>query len=229
MENLLLDGLNAFLPPSVKGVKGEFNGNVSGDAITSATSLTYSVNVGVQAKSGEIQGINFTDQIKGIVSKLPVLKDKMGGDKSYNIDGKFETMSLKGVFSEKEYLINDYKLTTDKKQAEISGSGKVSPPPTNGAGELDFNLKDLSGKISGPLKQNTGLDVLPMKLVGNGFALSPDYEYTAKKVLKGGVQTKGKEVLKQKAEELKDKLFNGAGGGDSKPDVKNVLKGLFGK
>jgi hypothetical protein len=229
MENLLLDGLNAFLPPSVKGVKGEFNGNVSGDAVTSATSLTYTVNVGVQAKSGEIQGINFTDQIKGIVAKLPVLKDKMGGDKSYNIDGKFETMSLKGVFSEKEYLINDYKLTTDKKQAEIFGSGKVSPPPTNGAGELDFNLKDLSGTISGPLKQNTGLDVLPMKLVGNGFALSPDYEYTAKKLLKGGAQTKGKEILKQKAVELKDKLFNGSGGGESKPDVKNVLKGLFGK
>jgi hypothetical protein len=229
MENLLLDGLNAFLPPSVKGVKGEFNGNLSGDATTSATTLNYSVDVGVQAKNGEIQGINFTDQIKGIVSKLPVLKDKMSGDKTYDIDGKFETMSLKGVFSEKEYLINDYKLTTDKKQAEIFGSGKVSPPPINGLGELDFNLKDLSGKISGPLKQNTGLDVLPMKLVGNGFSLSPDYEYTAKKVLKGGVQTKGKEILKQKALELKDKLFNGSGGGDSKPDVKNVLKGLFGK
>jgi len=230
MENLLLDGLNAFLPPIVKGVKGEFSGNLSGEATTSPTTMTYSVNVGVQAKSGEIQGINFTDQIKGIVSKLPVLKDKMAGDKNYEIDGKFETMSLKGVFSEKEYLINDYKIVTDKKQAEITGAGRVSPPPTNGAGELDFNLKDLSGKIAGPLKQNTGLDILPMKLVGNGYALSPDYEYTAKKVLKGGAQTKGKEMLKQKADELKDKLFNkGAGGGDAKPDVKNVLKGLFGR
>jgi len=154
----------------------------------------------------------------------------MAGDKNYEIDGKFETMSLKGVFSEKEYLINDYKIVTDKKQAEITGAGRVSPPPTNGAGELDFNLKDLSGKIAGPLKQNTGLDILPMKLVGNGYALSPDYEYTAKKVLKGGAQTKGKEMLKQKADELKDKLFNkGAGEGDAKPDVKNVLKGLFGR
>jgi 2-phosphoglycerate kinase len=72
--------------------------------------------------------------------------------------------------------------------------------------------------------KNLGTDKLPLKLTGIEFALHPDYAYTISAVAKGALKTKGKEVVKQQATKLIEKVIQND---ELKEKAGKLFKGLF--
>lgn len=237
VANLNLDSFKAFLPPFVENFKGDFSGKVTGNAtmFKTLTPPKYDVQVDLNVKQGEIKKLNVSDYVNPVMKGIPVVKNFYTGDKELKLDGNFETLLLKGKFTDEIYQIAQFNFLGLGKKVEMNGSGSISPNP-NSASMMDVNFTDNSGKISDILQKNTGSKVLPLKLVGNGFALKPDVTYTASKLAKGALKTKGEEKLKEAAgkavEKAADKLLKGKVNDlikseETKEKVNNLIKGLF--
>ncbi|MBC7541016.1 MAG: hypothetical protein H7281_19510, partial [Bacteriovorax sp.] len=100
MANLNLSSFKAFLPPVVENFTGTFTGKVNGAAtmFKNGKPAFYDVNVVADAKKGEIKKLNISDYINPLLANIPVVKDKMK-DKQLKIDGNFETLTMKGRFT----------------------------------------------------------------------------------------------------------------------------------
>lgn len=237
VTNLNLDSFKPFLPPFVENFKGDFTGKVSGNAIMfkTATVPKFDIETNLNVKQGEIKKLNISDYINPVMKGLPVVKNFYSSDKELKIDGNFETLSLKGNFTDAVYKINQFNFLGLGKKVEINGSGTISPNPNN-TSEMEVNVTDNTGKISDVLHKNTGSKTLPIKLVGAGFTLKPDVNFTIGKLAKGALKTKGEEKLKEVTgkviEKAADKLLKGKmneviKSDETKEKVNKLLKGLF--
>lgn len=237
VANLNLDSFKAFLPPFVENFKGDFSGKIAGNAtmFKSLTPPKYDVQVDLNVRQGEIKKLNVSDYVNPVMKGIPVVKNFYTGDKELKLDGNFETLLLKGKFSDEAYQLAQFNFLGLGKKVEINGSGLISPNP-NGASTMDVNFTDNTGKISDILQKNTGSKILPLKLTGNGFTLKPDVTYTVSKLAKGALKTKGEEKLKEAAgkavEKAADKLLKGKVNDlikseETKEKVNNLIKGLF--
>lgn len=235
--NLNLDSFKAFLPPFVENFKGDFSGKVAGNATMFKTLAPpkYDVQVDLNVKQGEIKKLNISDYVNPVMKGIPVVKNFYTGDKELKLDGNFETLLLKGQFSDELYQLAQFNFLGIGKKVEITGNGTISPNP-NGASVMDVNFTDNTGKISDVLQKNTGSKILPLKLSGNGFTLKPDIGYTVSKLAKGALKTKGEEKLKEAAGKAvgkaADKLLKGKvndiiKSDETKEKVNNLIKGLF--
>lgn len=231
--NLNLNSFKAFLPPFVENFSGDFTGKVSGNAtmFKNMTPPKYDVLADLNIKKGEVKKLNISDYVNPVMKDLPVVKNFYTGDKELKVDGNFETLLLKGKFTESLYQLNQFQFIGLGKKVEITGSGNISPLPS-GASSVDALFTDNTGKISDVLQKNTGSKVLPLKLTGLGFALKPDISFTVSKLAKGALKTKGEEKLKEAATKAADKLLKGKAdellkSGDTKEKVNNLIKGLF--
>lgn len=224
MTKLNMKGLNAFLPPNLKSIEGIYSGNVGGTVDKSKNSLKYNTNVNVTANKGEIKGLNLTEKVQSLLSSIPLLKDKIDSAKNYEVSSNFETLSFKGNFKHDFYQIDKFEFIGIDKKVEIKGNGKIYPPPSKESADFFVDFTDQTGKISGILEKNVGTKTLPMKLVGEGFSLKPDYSYTLSKLAKSGFETKAKGKLQEKAsEKIKDIL----GDKINKQGVDKLLRGIF--
>ncbi|OUR93123.1 hypothetical protein A9Q84_21720 [Halobacteriovorax marinus] len=214
LTNLDLEGLKPFLPKNVlKAIKGNFSGKTSGTFSSSEKSTSYDVVSNIKARNGEIEGVNIGDYLKPILNSIPKLGKKYS-NKEFDIDGKFETCSMNGRFTEKLYTIKTFHFLGLNKKLDLKGNGKLSPNP-KGNSVMFVTYHDLTGKISKVLKKELGTEKLPLKLVGKGFSLKPDLDYTLKKVSKTAVKTQAKKQFKKFMKE------------DGSKKLKKLFKGLF--
>ncbi len=224
MTRINMKGFNAFLPPMLKGVEGIFTGQVNGSAKMDPKTMNYDVTVNVNATKGEIKGLDLTEKVNALLGSLPILKDKVDGSKKYDVNSNFETFALKGKFTDVLYQIEKFEFNGVNKSVEIKGNGKVFPPPQKESADLFMDLQDNTGKLSGILEKNVGTKILPMKLIGPGFELKPDYQYTIGKLAKSGFDNKLKAKVQEKAQDkLKDVLNEKLKG----EGVNKLLKGIF--
>ena len=227
MANLNLSSFKAFLPPMIENFTGTFTGKVNGTAtmFKNGKPALYDVNVVADAKKGEIKKLNVSDYINPILANIPVVKDKMK-DKQLKIDGNFETLTMKGRFTNVLYNIAAFDFVGIDKKVQISGSGDIYPQAGSGkTSVMEVNFVDNTGKISDVLQQNVGTKILPLRVTGPGFDLKPDYGYTISKLAKGALKTKGEEKLKEALQKNLDKLVPAG----AKDKVKGLLDGFFKK
>ena len=209
-----LAGLKPFFPKDVlAAVLGTFSGKANGKFSMTSKRTTYDVLTNISAVNGELNGLNIGEYVKPILKSIPKLGDKYAG-KEIDVDGKFSSLALNGRFTDSLYTIKSTKFIDSKKYLEITGNGAISPLPTKNS-SFNVNYKDLSGKISAVLKKEIGTNIVPLKLVGKGFSLKPDIQYTLKKVSKTAVKVQAKKQIKK----LLDK--------DGKKKINKLLKGLF--
>lgn len=234
LNGLNMAGLYPFLPPMFEQIKGTFTGLVKGSVVTPHKgSLKYDVSVDVNAKKGELKGANIGDYVNGVIEKLPeALKSKVAG-KKLEADGNFETLVFKGVMKSEIYQIEKIKFIGVDKKIDVEGNGQIFPPPSTESGSLELNVIDNTGMLSNQLEKYAGSKVLPLRLVGPGFLLKPDYQYTIERLLKGTVKkqtsqvvNKAKDLLQEK---IKEQLKGGQGSGNVQENLKGVFKGLFKK
>lgn len=223
LNKLDMSTLSAFLPASIDGVEGIFSGLVKGwvNTGTKPTDLNYKLNVNVKATNGKIKGINLTQKIKSLVSNIPMLKKKLE-KKNYKVSDEFERFIVSGDFKSNLYQLKTFHFIGIRNTSEFKGNGKIIPAPHKGNGEVYMTYKDLSGAIAKELKKNIGREDLPMRLVGNGFNLKPDYGYTMKKIAKSAVKSQATQKVKKKAKDSIKKVID-----KNKGQLKKMFKGLF--
>jgi hypothetical protein len=226
ITDLNLSSFKPFLPPFVENFSGIFSGKVNGSAtmFKNATPPHYDVNVAVDAKNGEIKKLNISDYINPLLANIPVVKDQ-AKDKQLKIDGNFETLTMKGRFTNTTYNIASFNFIGINKRVEINGNGTIYPDPASPSkSTMDVNFSE-NAKIGEMLQKNLGSKVLPIRLTGPGFSLMPDYQYTISHVAKGAAKTKGMEV----AQKVIDKNIDKVVPEKAREKVKGLLNGLFKK
>lgn len=223
MTNLNLNSLQAFLPPMLENLKGDFSGDVKGAFLQTPTVGEYNVNFSLNAVNGELKGLNLNEQVLAVISKVDLLKDKIG-KKDIKFDDQFEKLVLKGDVNNKTLTVSTFEFTGIKNSTSITGKGFVGMPLSKKDSLMDLVYIDKSGVINQFMTKNVGTDQLPLKLKGIEFALSPDYAYTISSLAKGALKTKGKEEVKKVAEKVIDKVIKND---EIKQKAGNLLKGLF--
>lgn len=227
VANLNLSSFKAFLPPFVENFTGSFTGKVNGSAtmFKNGKPPAFDVNVVADAKNGEIKKLNLSDYINPILANIPVVKDQVK-DKQIKIDGNFETLTMKGHFTNAQYNLASVDFVGINKKVQVTGSGDIYPLASAGKPSvMEVNFTDNTGKISDVLQKNVGTKVLPLRVTGPGFDLKPDYGYTISKLAKGALKTKGEEKLKEAIQKNIDKVIPAA----AKDKVKGLLDGFFKK
>jgi hypothetical protein len=147
-------------------------------------------------------------------------------DKQLKIDGNFETLTMKGRFTNVLYGISIFDFIGIDKKVQVTGSGDIYPHVESGKlSSMEVNFIDNTGKISDVLLKNVGTKVLPLRVVGAGFDMKPDYNYTISKLAKGAFKAKGEEKLKDVIKKNIDKFVPAA----AKEKVQGLLDGFFKK
>lgn len=218
LSNLNLDSFKGFLPPFVENFSGTFSGKVNGQAtmFKNAQTPSFDVNVNLDAKNGEIKNINLKDFVLPLIANVPVLGG-MAESKDLNIDGKFDSLNLKGHFTEKNYNLANVAFISKNNVASVVGSGEIIPAGSRPS-TMVVTFKE-NGKFGEKIKQNIGSNAIPMKLEGMGFGLKPVASYTISQVAKTAVQTKGKEALEKAIDKNLKKYIP--------EDAQEKVKGLF--
>ena len=226
ISNLNLSSFKAFLPPFVENFSGTFTGKVNGSAtIFKAEKMpNFDVTVVADANKGEVKKLNLSDYINPMLANIPGVKDQVK-DKQVKFDGNFETLSVKGHFTNSAYTLTSFDFVGLDKKVQVTGSGEIYPVAGSKLSSVDVNVTDNTGKISEVLQKNTGSKILPMRVSGPGFEMKPDYNYTVTKLAKGALKTKGEEKIKEVVQKNIDKIVPEA----AKEKVKGILNGLFKK
>lgn len=219
-SDLNFSSFRAFFPPFIKDFSGTASGKVNGSATMFLQNVPpiYNVNVSVDAKKGEIKKLNISEYLTPLLEKIPVIKEQVD-KKGVKIDGNFETFKMNGKFSNEIYNLLNFNFVGINKKIEINGSGVIYPSiNAKKESEIEASFSE-NGKIGELLLKNTGARILPIKLSGLGFALSPNLEYTLQRIAKEAAKVKGKELAQKTLEKLVPEK--------TKEQVKGLLKGLF--
>lgn len=224
ISDLNLSSFKPFLPPFIENFSGTFSGKVNGSATIFKANRPpqFNVNVAVDAKKGEIKNLNISEYISPLLSSIPIVKDQVQG-KEVKIDGNFETLTMKGNFINSKYNLASFNFIGINKRVEITGSGDIYPEPGSpNRSSMDVYFTD-NGKIGEVLQKNLGSRVLPVRLVGPGFAMKPEVQFTISRVAKSAAKTKGVEAVTKIIEKNIDKVVPEK----AKEKVKGLLEGLF--
>ena len=227
IANLNLSSFKAFLPPFVENFTGLFTGKINGSATMFQTIKPplFDINVIIEAKNGEIKKLNISDYINPLLANIPIVKDKVK-DKQIKVDGNFESFSMKGHFTNAQYNLASIDFVGINKKVQVTGSGDIYPLPGSAKlSSMEVNFIDNTGKISDVLQQNVGTKNLPLKVVGAGFDLKPDYGFTISKLAKGAFKAKGEEKIKEIVKNNIDKIVPAA----AKEKVQGLLNNFFKK
>ncbi len=230
LAQIPMDAFNAFLPPQLEGVKGTFSGEIKGKAglIPVKDEMSHDISVNVNAKNGELKGINLKEHILALVDSIDVLK-KQVDKKEVKISDEFETLEIKARLRENHYQLNNLYFVGIKNALIAKGSGNIYPLSKTKEGIVDVSLQDKTGIVGKQIEEFAGLKTIPIRLKGIELALSPDIAYTSKIVLAAAAKAQGKKALKkavksEKAKKLLDKL---PGKIKENKKVKDLLKGIF--
>lgn len=226
IKDLNLSSFKPFLPPFIENFTGTFSGKVNGSAtmFIAAKPPKYDVNVALDAKNGEIKKLNIGEFINPLLASIPMVKDQVG-DKQLKLDGNFETLSMKGRFTDTTYNLAAVNFVGINKKVEITGSGTIYPlvgSPNRSSMDIYFTE---NAKIGELLQKNIGVKVLPIRLSGPNYALKPEVQYTLSRIAKGAVKTKGVEAAQKVINKNIDKIVPEK----AREQVKGLLDGFFKK
>jgi hypothetical protein len=196
LTNFEMASLVGFLPPVVETVTGTTRGELKADAqITPAAPLRYQASFNFAVQDGEVKNVNLTEQLRAVLGRL----DFLGGSNLGGISDKFKQLLLRGTATEKLLTLDQFDFQGLRDSMRLTGKGHVGQPESREKSQLTLEFTDLTGNISRRLKDNTGSEVLPLRLAGTELELKPDYEYTLSRVGKGalkqGVETQAKKLL----------------------------------
>lgn len=183
-----LRGFNAFLPPIVSGVGGEFSGKVDAKIIQSSD-MKYNINLDLKAKDGELKDLKLGEMLRPLLEGLPMLKGKL---KNFNLSDEFESLALLAEATEKKVNVKDFNLVGKAKSVQVRAKGNVAMSENNDS-RVDLNL--LVQDIRSDLMRETGGDDIPVRLEGKGFVLIPKIKYTTDKL---STRLVARETKKQK-------------------------------
>jgi hypothetical protein len=226
IKDLNLSSFKPFLPPFIDNFTGTFSGKVNGSAtlFKAVKPPKYDVNVALDAKNGDIKKLNIGEFINPLLSSIPMIKDHVG-DKQLKLDGNFETLNMKGRFTDTTYNLASFNFIGLNKKVEITGSGTIYPvvgAPNNSSMDVYFTE---NAKIGELLQKNVGVKVLPIRLSGPNYAMKPEIQYTLSRIAKGAVKTKGVEAAQKVIDKNIDKIVPEK----AREQVKGLLNGLFKK
>jgi hypothetical protein len=242
LTQLSLSSLEAFYPPKIKQLTGTLDGHMKGKVQINAQRTTYQIQTDLKAKNGLLKIIDLKEILSSVLERIPLLKNQIE-KKDIMPSNDFDLFSLQALMTDKNIQIDKGLFQGIKKSTEVDFTGNLSMQ-VQGESELKASYRDKGGKIAPLLKKYLGQEQIPLRLVGKGFQLSPDYDYTLNQVLKFALdknKEKWKEKIKDKVSEklknelggkaegvidqLKDKFLQGDEGKANK--LKNALKGLF--
>jgi len=211
LKGINLSSLQGFVPKAVlEGLSGDATGQVRGHLIGER----YFANVNFGLRDGKLSKINLDSYVSGLIQKLGKLGKKIPKDK-LKINGEFVKLSLKGTFDNKRHSFEKFLFVSKGNKANFYGNGNVYPLGNKGS-QLKMTLDIKDPKLAKSMKKEVGTTKLPLLVKGQGYALSPDYGYTLKKVSKSA----GKAQVKKEAKKQIDKLIKS-------DKAKKLLKGLF--
>lgn len=226
IKDLNLSSFKPFLPPFIDNFTGTFSGKVNGSAtlFKAVKPPKYDVNVALDAKNGDIKKLNIGEFINPLLASIPMIKDQVG-DKQIKLDGNFETLNMKGRFTDTTYNLASFNFIGLNKKVEITGSGTIYPvvgAPNNSSMDVYFTE---NAKIGELLQKNIGVKVLPIRLSGPNYAMKPEIQYTLSRIAKGAVKTKGVEAAQKVINKNIDKIVPEK----AREQVKGLLDGFFKK
>lgn len=227
LNKIQFDSFQAMLPPQVTEVKGNFSGKINGKFF-SGDKVTYDVTTKLKAANGDLKGIDvnqYVQKVYGLVEKLSFLKGKMP-KKDVKVDGNFEIFELDGRFKHNHFDLKKVNFVGVNKKVMMKGSGNIYPLPSKKEGRVFIDFKDQLG-LSKVMKKNVGTETMPLLFKGSGYALSPDYGFTAKKLAKVAYKSKGKKQVKKAVNKLKKKIFKTDDKKKVEEKLKNEAKKLF--
>jgi hypothetical protein len=213
-NNVRVDAFNAFFPPYLSDLKGEFRGAVKG-SLNIQKSLSYKINAKVDGKDGEMKNLNVMKFLRPTLEGIPLLKGKV--PKKYNVSDKFEKLSLKVYATETNNKISKLSLIGNNKDSKLEASGNVSMVERSSKIMGTIYVKE----VASDLKKGTAQELIPFKLSGEGFGLLPNISYTtdqlatlaakvatkkAKKDIDRKIKKKSKDLKKKLEDELKKKF-----------------------
>jgi hypothetical protein len=203
-----VSAFNAFFPPFINDIKGNYNGVVNG-SLNLQQKMTYKINASLVGIKGEIQKLDLKKMLKPLIDKYA----KGKADSLKDFSNKFDRLTVKALATDQKVVLNLFEMIGYKKSSMISASGHISM--------IDKKSK-IRGKLSSKslietLKKSTGLTKIPYLLKGQGFVLLPDIGYTAGKLASAAVKV----TVKKETKKLEIKIKNAA-----EKKIKNLLKGF---
>lgn len=125
----------------------------------------------------------------------------------------------------------DVKSVGNLDRMKLSKGRLIGPPKTLNANfkgslglnnknktEIDVDVNDTANKLSKELKDNFGLNSLPLKIVGSGLEMDLDYGHTLKILSKSALKHQSKKQINKAKEKMKKKV---------KEKAKELIEGLF--
>lgn len=222
IQKVPVESFRFILPQYLNQVSGIATTKLGGNLAIGENSLKYDIKLNSLIAHGGIENLKINDFVTDYVRNIPIL-DKQISKKDINISNKFKQFVIKGRFKETHYQVQKLDFIGNQNKIRIKGKGNLFPLSKKRKGAFFLTFKDNKGKIGKQLKKNIGTNVIPVRLAGNGFALKPDYSYTAKKIAKSTVRAQGKKVLKKQGKKLLNKYLKG----NKKKQAEKLLKGLF--
>lgn len=221
-KNLPMKSIKIFLPSEIKKVSGQAFLKAEGEYSVQKKKPVFSVGVTGDIKNGEISGLNLKQYLDEYISKIPNSK-KYVKEKDLEISDKFDSLSFKSLLKHNHFKFSKFAFIGVSNNLQLTGNADVFPPETKKVSVATMTFDDPKGKLGQSIKRAYGKTSFPIRLEGPGYALKPDYEYTAKKVVKGVAKVQGKKVLKKEGKKVIDKYLKG----DTKKKAEKLLKGLF--
>ena len=161
-----------FIPgKDIKKMFGEANAKVSGTISESEGKLKHDIETKISVRRGKIKDLGINEFISDYASNIPSFAAKWKKAKE-PLSDRFELLTLEARLRETQYRIVEVKFIGRKKRIQIKGRGRLFP-----AGEDTISVALLTLKGQGRRE-------FPIRLAGPKFSLSPDYNYTNKKLSK---------------------------------------------
>ncbi len=209
--------LVAYFPKYQNTVEGKFNGdwNLSGVAYPEPSRVkALNGTLKLNAQDGTLRTADFKDSVKGILEKVPFLKNAKVPD----VDEGFKNFRADLKFSGGIIQAEPVELTAKGKGFDVKGKSKIDG--TSLEQESYFDLWDPQGVLPKEISQGAGKASLQLRVTGLLTSPKTDYGYTVSKL----ASTAGKAAAKDALQKGLGKILGGQneGGGQGGDPVKNI-------
>lgn len=227
LNSFNLSGVQAFLPPSLGAISGDFSMTAKGSAQTPAFTqeqAQFDVVLSANGSKGKAQVlINLEKKINDLIRNIPKLAKKLDSKKPLELDGSFDSLAVRSKLTQKKYEFGELKFIGSGKRFRIDGKGDIYPPGLKKNSVMNFTYKESKGNLVAPLRELTGDNEIPLRLKGPGYNLKPDYGHTAEILLKRALKSQGEKAIKKEAKKIESKLKD-----ELENKGKEKIKNLFG-
>lgn len=215
---MVKNALTAFVPKFANTLEGKVSGDwkLAGAAFPSDMSLrSLDGTVNIRAENGRLKTIDMADSIKGIMGKVPFLKNTPPP----NIDESFKSMRADLKFNKGTMDANPLEMIGSDRGLDVKGKSHILL--TDMTQETYVDVHDPHALL--PKEIGNGKDaVLQLKVTGPVAGPKTDYGYTAERLAKNVVKNQAKDAI---GKEL-GKVLGGGNKDKAQDGVNNVLKKL---